>query len=48
MAEATSNRNAVGEEALEELFDRANTALDKARANALEPEKEKVGSPSRK
>jgi chromosome partitioning protein len=42
MAEATSNRNAVGEEALEELFDRANTVLDKARANALEPEKEKV------
>jgi chromosome partitioning protein len=42
MAEASSNRNAVGEEALEELFDRANTVLDKARANALEPEKEKV------
>lgn len=32
----------VGEDVLAELFDRANTVLDKARANALEPEKDKV------
>ena len=42
MAEAPSNRIAVGEDVLGELFDRANTVLDKARASALEPEKEKV------
>src|SRR5208282_3638795 len=42
MAGPAANSNAVGEEVLGELFDRANTVLDKARANALEPEKEKV------
>jgi chromosome partitioning protein len=42
MAEPSANPNAVGEAALGELFDRANLVLDKARANALEPEKEKV------
>jgi chromosome partitioning protein len=42
MAEAPSNRIAIGEEVLGELFDRANTVLDKVRASALEPEKEKI------
>ena len=42
MAEVPSNRIPVGEDVLGELFDRANAVLDKARANALEPETQKI------
>lgn len=43
MADATeTSAPKVGEALLEELFDRANTVLEKARANALEPHTEKV------
>ena len=43
MADAAGNlAPKVGEALLEELFDRANTVLEKARTSALEPENEKV------
>ncbi len=41
MAESASSHR-VGEDTLGELFERANAVLDKARAAALEPNKEKV------
>ena len=42
MADQPAPRMPVGEAVLDELFERANTVIDKARAAALEPEKEKV------